>query len=97
MKSTTEISLAEIEKLAALARIALTDEEKKSLQQDMGSILTYVDQIKNAAGTTDVEIVGNLNVFRDDSNPHPTGMFTEDLLVAAPQREDNYFKVKKIL
>ncbi len=35
--------------------------------------------------------------MRDDADPHEAGLYTEDLLKAAPGRDGNYVKVKKIL
>jgi aspartyl-tRNA(Asn)/glutamyl-tRNA(Gln) amidotransferase subunit C len=94
------ITIADIEKLALLARIALNNEEKKSLQTDISSILAYVDQIKQAAPqamNSASSPIASINVFRDDNEAHESGIFTEELLSAAPQREGQYFKVKKIL
>ena len=93
------ISIKEIEKLAELSRIALSDDEKSALQKDMGSILEYVDQIKSvSAGALVEQKMGSVkNIFREDSNPHKSGIFSDDLLAAAPNREGNYVKVKKIL
>lgn len=38
-----------------------------------------------------------VNVMREDGEPHESGLYTEKLLSAAPQREGQYIKVKKIL
>lgn len=95
------ISLTEIENLAALARIELGDEEKKKLQKDVGAILEYVSQIKEVSasvrGTPRVSPVAPVTVMREDRSPHESGAHTEKLLAAAPEREGNYVKVKKIL
>ncbi len=93
------ISLQDIEKLAQLSRIHLSTEEKEGLRGQIDSILTYVGQINQVAGTVGnvVETVAPRNVFRDDINPHESGAHTEDLLNEAPQREGQFFKVKKIL
>ncbi len=93
------ISPIEIDKLAALARIQLSVEEKKKLQKDIGAILEYVKQVQNispARGGIDNK-GGINNVFREDVSPHESGIFTETLLAAAPAREGQYIKVKKIL
>lgn len=99
------VTLKEIEELAALARIELGDEEKKKLQKDVGAILEYVSQIKevtaSVSGTPRVSPVAPVNVMREDAppagGPHESGLHTEKLLAAAPEREGNYVKVKKIL
>jgi len=44
------------------------------------------------------ERVGILrNVTREDGEPHESGVHTEKLLGASPNRKDNYVQVKKIL
>ena len=93
------ISIREIEKLAELSRIALSPEEKEALRKDMDSILDYVDQVKKVSADVRSEKKAGLwhNVLREDENPHESGIFTEDLLSAAPRRERQYVKVKKIL
>ncbi len=40
------MEIKDIEKLAKLARIELTEEEKQTYLKDIGAILGYVDQIK---------------------------------------------------
>ena len=37
------------------------------------------------------------NVLREDSKPHETGIYTDKLLEQAPNKGNNYIKVKKIL
>jgi aspartyl/glutamyl-tRNA(Asn/Gln) amidotransferase C subunit len=93
------ISIKEIEKLAELSRIALSTEEKTALQKDMDSILEYVDQIKSVSAAIDTEKKAGAvrNVFREDGEPHKSGIFSDALLAAVPNREGNYIRVKKIL
>ena len=93
------ITLQEIEKLANLSRIAVTSEEKEQLRKDMESILGYVEQVNKVSADLVLEKEELLlcNVMRSDDNPHESGINTEILLAAAPSREGNYVKVKKIL
>ena len=93
------ITLEEIEKLANLSRIAVTSEEKEQLRKDMESILCYVEQVNKVSADLVLEQEELLlcNVMRSDDSPHESGIFTETLLRAAPQREGNYIRVKKIL
>ena len=92
------ISTQDIEKLAELARIELRPEEKETLAREIGGILGYIDQIKTA-GSKEVarEKESVRNVFRDDENPHETGINTDALVSEFPRKEGNYLKVKKIL
>lgn len=93
------IEVKDIEKLAALARIALSESEKETLRREVDSILDYVGEVQKVSSGLDTERkAGEIrNVMRPDENPHESGAFTEDLLNSAPAREGNYFKVKKIL
>lgn len=92
------IELKDVEHLAGLARIAVSDDEKKILQHDLEEILSYVSQVREEGYTFDKSDTPELrNVMRDDGEPHDSGMFTEDLLAQAPAREGNRISVKKIL
>lgn len=96
------ISIEEIEKLADLSRVKLSAEEKKELQKDLGEILDYFNKLKSLK--IEETENGKLNVFRGTS----TNEFREDLeekklaesaalLEQAPQKENGYLRVKKIL
>ncbi len=93
------ITIAEIEKLAELARISVSESEKTALQKDIGEILAYVGQIQEVSAKMNRDADRDLpfNVMRGDDAPHMGGLFTDALLAAAPQREGEYIKVKKIL
>ncbi|MHB1118018.1 MAG: Asp-tRNA(Asn)/Glu-tRNA(Gln) amidotransferase subunit GatC [Minisyncoccota bacterium] len=92
------IELKDVEHLAGLARIAVSDNEKEVLRHDLEEILAYVSEIKDVATELGESAVGELrNVMRADENQHEPGVFSEDLLAAAPAREGNRVFVKKIL
>ena len=92
------IEIKDIEHLATLARVEISDHEKEGLRYDIEEILSFLSQIKEVAeGESTLEVDTLRNVLRDDRTPHEAGMFTEDLLVAAPAREGDKVVVKKIL
>jgi len=92
------IKVEEIEKLAELSRIEVPEEEKKTLASDIEAILEYISQIQEVASVEPESVAGEQrNVMREDGTPHKSGLHTENLLNAAPKREKNYFRVKKIL
>lgn len=96
------ISRAEIEKLANLSRLKLSEEEIVRMQSEMSAILAYVDKLKKAtsgefAGGTGPVMSANKNVMREDADPHESGVYTERLLKSAPRHDGQYIKVKKIL
>lgn len=89
----------DIEHLAHLARIRLADDEAVSLASDITKIIGYVSEIDEIAaeGSAQKEVGPLHNVMRKDGEPHESGIYTEDLLRAAPERSGQYIKVKKIL
>lgn len=92
------ISKEEIEKLAELSRIDITEEENKQLVKDIESILGYVSDIQEVASKETVSEAGDLrNVMRIDGEPHESGKYTKDIVEEMPKSEKGYLKVKKIL
>ncbi len=91
------ISKEEVKKLAELSRISIEDKEVDLLSKDMESILGFVSKLKEVK-TEDTEkkdiIFGKP---REDENPHKSGLYTEDLIRQAPDKEKGYVKVKKVL
>lgn len=95
---THMIKKEEIEKLAELGRIEVTEDEKEKLMEDIESILGYVSEIQEVVLDIPKSEAGSLrNVMRDDGYPHESGKYTDRILKEAPKTEDNYLKVKKIL
>jgi aspartyl-tRNA(Asn)/glutamyl-tRNA(Gln) amidotransferase subunit C len=90
----------EVKKLANLARLDLNEEEVAKYSKDLEEILGYVKRVNDISGTDDegrIESAGVRNVFREDVNPHESGEYTEDLINGAPDSQDGFVKVKKIL
>jgi aspartyl-tRNA(Asn)/glutamyl-tRNA(Gln) amidotransferase subunit C len=92
------ITKKDVEHVAKLARLALTEEEKEVFTRQLEKILTYVEQL-NKLDTQDVPPTAHplsvKNVWRDDvCMPWEK---TDDILAGAPEREERYFKVKKVL
>lgn len=94
------ITAEEIEKLATLSRLALSKEEKEKMRKEFDSILEYLATISKVVATVGEHprsIAAIVNVMREDTEPHESGIYTEALVGAAPRREGDYIKVKKIL
>ena len=92
------IEKKDIEKLAYLSRIEVSEEEKDILRKDMESILEYVSQIKEAVSRVPEKEAGELrNVMREDNNPHEKGIYTKEIMDEVPDTENGYVKVKQIL
>jgi aspartyl-tRNA(Asn)/glutamyl-tRNA(Gln) amidotransferase subunit C len=92
------ITKADVEKLASLSRIKLSDAEKESLCTEMESILGYVEEIQSVSAQVSSGMPAeHRNIMRDDSAPHESGAFTDVLLKEAPRSDQGYVVVKKIL
>jgi aspartyl-tRNA(Asn)/glutamyl-tRNA(Gln) amidotransferase subunit C len=93
------MEIKDIEKLAKLARIELSEAEKQAYLKDMSAILNYVDQIKEIVGTTSEEKkAGYLrNVTRLDESQDQDQDKARAIIAEFPRQERNYLKVKKIL
>ncbi len=88
----------DVEHLALLARIELSEEEKDEFTHELDSVLSYVSEISKVTTEADaIPKVGELrNVMRSDDNVSPGGEFTDAILKNAPATEDGYLKVKQI-
>ena len=93
----------EVEHIAQLARIEITDEEKGRFQKELSSILDYVEQL-NKVNTDGVEplfqTTGLTNVMRQDEPTFafpPSDELTEKLVGQAPHKEKHFVKVKSVL
>lgn len=93
------MTVEEIQHLAALSRIAMTDAEAEAFAAECDAILHYVEQVKAvSADTTAAPVVGTLaNVMREDASSHEPEAYTEALLEAVPVRDGRYVRVQKIL
>jgi len=90
------ISKAEVQHIANLARLGLTDEEIEKYQKDLSSILDYVEKLKkvNVSGVEPTShSVKVENITRKDEAGKPDGK----LIDLAPDRKEDYLKVKSIL
>ncbi len=88
----------EVEKVARLARLEITEAEKEAFSEQLSSILTYMGQI-DALDTEGVEptatVLEQANVFRDDV-VRPS-LSVEQALANAPEHTDGFFSVPRIL
>ena len=99
MKRTTkDLSEEEVEHIAWLAQIELTDEEKKLFTNQFNTIIDYF-HIIDEADTKNVkptfQILNLINVLREDIIEE--SMSTDSTLANAPRKEKGYFKAPKII
>jgi aspartyl-tRNA(Asn)/glutamyl-tRNA(Gln) amidotransferase subunit C len=88
----------DIDHIAYLARLGLTDAEKKTLGGQLEDILNYAENLKKL-DTKDVPATSHAipmkNVFRDDLVEKYAD--TGPIINNGPDVEDNMFKVPKIM
>ncbi|MGF1524155.1 MAG: Asp-tRNA(Asn)/Glu-tRNA(Gln) amidotransferase subunit GatC [Leptolyngbyaceae cyanobacterium] len=88
----------QVRKVAHLARLELAEEEEAQFTTQLNSILEYVEQL-NELETNDVppttRAIEVSNITRADQQE----VFgdRDGILNTAPEREDDFFKVPKIL
>jgi aspartyl-tRNA(Asn)/glutamyl-tRNA(Gln) amidotransferase subunit C len=92
------ISKKEVEHVALLARLYLTEEEKERFTRQLQQILEHAGKIKKL-DTSNVPPTSHVlplrNVFREDKS-RPS-LKQEGVLKNAPKKEDNMFVVPKIV
>lgn len=93
-----KLSREEVEHIALLARLGLSEEEKEKLREQLSNILENVDALKGI-DTTGVpptsQSISIENVFREDI-VRPS-LDRADVMANAPVQEDGAFKVRPVL
>ncbi len=91
------IEIKDVEHVAKLARLELTEDEKIKFSKQLSDVLGYVEQM-NEVDTTGVEPMSHAisfsNVMREDVEYYE--QTREELMQNAPDREGDFFKVPKI-
>ena len=93
-----KISLAEVEHVARLARLELTNAEKERMRGQLDAILGYIETLQQV-DTTDVpptaHVLPLVNVMREDEMrpSYPV----EAMLANAPDLKGESFRVPRIL
>jgi aspartyl-tRNA(Asn)/glutamyl-tRNA(Gln) amidotransferase subunit C len=94
------MDIKDVENLAELARLELSNEEKEAMLKDMDGILAYVKQVEELKIPDTKTNVVLYNTWREDL-PAQTGEkkeFSHELIVEQfPASKDGFLKVKKIL
>jgi aspartyl-tRNA(Asn)/glutamyl-tRNA(Gln) amidotransferase subunit C len=93
-----KITRKEVEHVARLARLELSEDEKDIMTQQLDHILAYVDKL-NELDTNQVEptshVIPMVNVMREDE-PRAS-LSPDDALANAPDRAEGFFCVPRII
>ena len=87
----------DVEALAKLARLAVPADELATLSAQIPEILEFVRSIQEVPVADETESPEHRTIMREDNNPHAPGMYTEDLLNAAPKTKDGRVVVKQVV
>ncbi len=93
-----QINEATVRKIAHLARVKVTDEEAKSLETELSSILNWVEQL-NEVDTDDVEPMTSAvdTDMKKREDIVTDGGYAARITRNAPMSEDNFFVVPKVV
>lgn len=90
-----KLDIEQIEHIAKLSRLELTEGEKKLYSEQLSSVLDYVDQLSEV-DTENVEPTANItglsNVFREDA-VEESGVSHKEIEKNAPEFKDGSFVV----
>lgn len=94
-----KITIKDVEHVAALSMLYVSEEDKLGLQKNLDDIIAHVQKL-NELDTDGVEpttyILPQKNIFREDA-VRETNIAREELLANAPAQEDGYFLVPKVV
>ena len=93
-----EVTSEMIDRIAHLARLKFSEEEKTALRTDLERMIEFVEKLKEV-DTTGVEpllhITDAVNVLREDEVKQTISK--EEALLNAPVTDGNFFKVPKVI
>ena len=93
-----EVSDTMIDNLAHLARLRFNEDEKTSIKTDLQKMIAFVEQLKEI-DTTGVDpllhMSDTVNVLRDDVIEGSVSR--ADALLNAPLKDEQFFKVPKVI
>ncbi|MFZ5642113.1 MAG: Asp-tRNA(Asn)/Glu-tRNA(Gln) amidotransferase subunit GatC [Bacillota bacterium] len=92
------LTKAEVEHVALLSRLELTEEEKKVYAEQLSKILEYarmLDELDTGDVPPTAHVLPLKNVFREDKKGDHLPL--EKSLGNAPEKDGNFFKVPRIV
>lgn len=94
------ISKEEVNHIAKLAKLRLTEKETKKLQKDLVAILSYVKKLEELNLKEELSAFHPTklkNITREDEPKAKTIAEVNDLVKMVPEKKGGYVKTKRIL
>ncbi len=93
-----QIDQATVRRIARLARLRVTDDEAENLEGELSSILAWVEQL-NELDTEGVEPMTRVvdMTMKKRADQVDDGGIPDDVVLNAPEREDHFFVVPKVV
>lgn len=96
------LTKTEVEKIAELARLELSEKEKEKFSEDLSSVLGYVQKLSEVNIEKVEPMAGGINLDNvtrqdDETKCIVSPEMRKQILDAAPNREGDHFKVPSIL
>lgn len=92
------LTLTEVEHIAELARLDLTEEEKALYREQLSAILEYADRLQAVDTShippTSTVLAKRTRLRRDAAEP---GLSVQEALRGAPDAEQNQFRVPPVM
>jgi aspartyl-tRNA(Asn)/glutamyl-tRNA(Gln) amidotransferase subunit C len=92
------ITKTDVEKIAKLAKLKFSEDEKEKLTEELAQIIAYIEKLneldlENVAPTS--QVLDLKNVMRVDEVR--SGLSQEEALMNAPARHGGFFSVPKVI
>jgi len=87
----------DLQTLADLSKIELSDDELDKFQEDISKIVGFVDEIQDLTVSYESVPEDNRNVFREDTNLEDVLCNPEDLIEASAANDGRYILVNKVI
>jgi aspartyl-tRNA(Asn)/glutamyl-tRNA(Gln) amidotransferase subunit C len=93
-----QVDAATVRRIARLARIKVSDEEARALEKELSGILDWVKQLEEV-DTSGVEPMTRVVPMTLKKRPDVVaeGDIADEIVANAPQREDHFFVVPKVV
>ena len=88
----------EVQKIAQLCKIQLTEQEVEKFQKELSTVLEYASELQkvNTDGVEPIsQVTGLENVLREDKSRQSE--YRDAIIANFPDKKDSFLKIKNIL